>query len=825
MHKKVFYLFFIISFTSFLFLESSLASGKTLSRIHYENSSLVVDLGVGLWAQPLPMDYDGDGDYDLLVSTDDRPYNGLYFFENKGGDKKHPVFEPAVRISDGLDDVTISYDGKTPIITSPGNIYPNIKEMGLSKSKKIDFKGKIHTPDGEIQAEEWSFADFNSNGALDIIVGIGDYKGSVSNKTGYVYYIENKGTNNKPKYKTPVKVQANGKPINVYGNPSPAVADFNGDKKLDIITGEFLDKLTFFENIGSKTSPKFITGKYLKDKTNQLIKMDLQMLKVTSLDWTKDGHVDLIVGQEDGRVALIENTGKVKNGVPEFKKPYYFKQKADDVKVGVLATPVSYDWNGDGKEDLLVGDSSGRISFVENLNGQNPPKWAAPIYLKAAGKEIRIQPGNKGGPEEEKWGYTNLHVADWDHDGLSDIVSNSITGEVIWYKNIGTRQNPELAAAKAIEVDWEGETPKPKWNKWNPVGNSLVTQGRTNPFVIDLNKDGLNDLVMLDHEGYLAFYERDNENGKLILNQGKRIFLGEKGSSKYNRHGQPTVAAKGPIQMNTETKGGSGRRKFTMTDWNGDGKLDLIVNGKPNVRLLLNVGTTKEPFLFRDKGDIAEGVLAGHSTAPTIVDWGKTGVPNLLIGAEDGHLYYFQNDLQPFIDVSSYISEMKYLKDLGVIRSYVDGSFEPNQAITRLDAIEILLKAKKINLTNYHPPKLPFIDISTNDKDYKLIAKAYELGYIDGKEKSGSLESYIDKFGSLTRAEMAKIITIAFDYDLINKGKFSDVYPSHWHYKYIQALYAEGITIGYEDHTFRPNETLSRLHFALFIARAMNDDF
>lgn len=825
MHKKITLLFFTIFIASLQFSEISLAGNHTLTRLKYQNPNLVVDLGVGLWAQPLPMDYDNDGDYDLLISTTDRSYNGLYFFENKEGNKKHPVFQPGIRISAGLDDVTISYDGKNPIVTTPGKVFPDVKKTGLTKGKKIPFSGKIHNPEGSIQAEEWSYVDFNGNGVLDLVVGIGDYREDVSNKLGYVYYIENKGTNSNPNYQSPVKVQAGGKPINVYGNPSPVVADFNGDGKLDIITGEFLDKFTYFENTGSWKSPQYASGRYLKDKENQLVKMDLQMLKVTAIDWTKDGHMDLVVGQEDGRVALLENTGEVNNGMPIFKRPYFFEQKANEVKVGVLATPVSFDWNGDGKDDLLVGDSSGRISYIENLNGGNPPKWGASVYLKAAGSEIRIQPGDNGQPEEEKWGYTSLSVADWNHDTLPDILLNSVTGEVIWYQNIGTRKNPNLAAAQPIEVEWVGQPPKPKWNTWVPEGNGLVTQWRTNPFVIDLNEDGLNDLVMLDYEGYLSFYERKSVNGSLTLLPGKRIFIGEKGSSKFNRHGEAISAQKGPIQMNTETKGGSGRRKFTMTDWNGDGKIDLIVNGKPNIKLLLNVGTEKEPFLFRDTGDLAVGLLAGHSTAPTVVDWDKNGIPDLLTGAEDGHFYYLENFVQPFTDVINYKSEITFLKDRGILTGYSDGSFRPKQKITRAEAVTMLLRAQNINLKDYIPPKLPFTDISKGDRWYKEIAKAYELGYIDGKVNSKTKEFYFEPSAVLTRGQMAKIMTNAFHFEQGKGETFTDVLPGDWDYQYIQALSAKGVTRGYDDHTFKPNLSLTREHFSLFIARTLNEKF
>jgi hypothetical protein len=618
-----------------------------LERMKYNHPNLTVDLGVGLWAQPLPMDYDNDGDYDLLVVSNDVPSNGLYFFENIEGNIKHPVFKPPVRISHGLDDVTISYNGKEPIIATPGKIYPNFKKTGLSQAEPIPYKGNVHKPEGTVRGKQWSFVDYNGDSVLDLMVGIGDTRGHSSNKHGYVYYLLNIGTNKQPKYKKPVKVKADGIPIDVYGKPSPNFVDFNGDNLPDIITGEFIDKLIFFKNIGTKTKPKFYEARTLKNQNNKTIRMDLQMLTVTAIDWTKDGHVDLIVGQEDGRVALIEHTGKVVYGNPIFKDPYYFKQQAEDVKVGALPTPVSFDWNGDEKQDLIVGDSAGRLSFLENLDGGSSPKWAAPVYLKAGGKVIRIQAGFSGpslGPAETKWGYTVPAVEDWNGDGLPDIIINNIWGKILWYENKGSLTNPKLAPAKPIEVEWSGRIPNPKWNWWNSKGNELVTQWRTTPFVTDLNKDGLNDLVMLDHHGYLSFFERKKIKDKLILLPGKRIFIGEKGSSKFDRHGNAMEAPKGPIQMNSEIMGGSGRRKFILVDWNGDGKLDLIVNGRPNVKLMLNVGRVTEPFLFRDMGDLAKGELAGHSTSPTVVDWDKNGVPDLLIGAEDGNFYYMKNN-------------------------------------------------------------------------------------------------------------------------------------------------------------------------------------
>ena len=40
-------------------------------------------------------------------------------------------------------------------------------------------------------------------------------------------------------------------------------------------------------------------------------------------------------------------------------------------------------------------------------------------------------------------------------------------------------------------------------------------------------------------------------------------------------------------------------------------------------------------------------VLAGHTTSPTTVDWDGNGVPDLIIGGEDGFLHYHQNPRKP----------------------------------------------------------------------------------------------------------------------------------------------------------------------------------
>jgi len=648
----------------------ALAADEGLERLRYNNPGLAVDLGVGLWAWPLPMDFDGDGDLDLVVNCPDKPSNGVYVFENTSGDtakNKMPVFKAARRISKGLQNVQVSYvDGK-PRVMSPGLEYPDFLKSGLEKGRKLPLPANIHP--NKVRANMWRTVDFDGDGKLDVVVGVGDWteygwdnaydaSGKWTNGPlrGYVYFIRNTGTNGKPVYDQPVKVMSADKPVETFGWPSPNFADFDGDGDLDLLCGEFLDGFTYFENIGTRTAPKYAPGRRLtvppgaeksaapsawlaQQEAAKLpgsphpLTMDLEMITPVAIDWDKDGDLDLIVGDEDGRVAFIENTGKfTSEHTPQFLPPVYFKQEADDLKCGALATPVGVDWDGDGDIDIVSGNTAGYIVFYENLSGPGvaKPKWAAPKHLEADGKIIRPMAGANGsiqGPCEAKWGYTTLSIADWDGDGLPDILMNSILGKVVWFKNIGTRKAPKLAAAQPIEVEWNGPQPALAYGWLRPEGKALLTQWRTTPVAVDWNHDGLTDLVMLDQEGCLAFFERAKLDGKLVVLPPKRVLCDEKG--------EPLLLSKG-------TAGKSGRRKICIVDWDGDGKLDILLNSS-SANFLRQVNARDGKWFFQDMGALVQQNIEGHDVSPTVVDFNADGIPDFLGGAEDGRFYYLKN--------------------------------------------------------------------------------------------------------------------------------------------------------------------------------------
>ena len=611
----------------------------TSQRLQFQNPDLVVDLGVGLWALPLPMDYDGDGDHDMVVATVTKPSNGIFFFENTEGNVPFPVFAAPTRLGDAIDHLTISHINDTSYVLSPSAVYPDFRKTLLQGRVDLGVTGP--DPGGKLRARQWKMVDYNADGLLDVVVGLGIWaeygwddayndQGVWTNGPlhGHVFVCINNGAADQPAYGEPVQVMTTDGPVDTFGAPSPNFADFDGDGDLDLLGGEFVDHITYFQNTGTPAEPVYAKGRYLEHEGHE-IRMDLCMLQVIAMDWDKDGDIDLVVGEEDGRVALLEHTGVVHDGMPAFLPPRHFQQHADLLKVGALNTPSSCDWDHDGDDDLIVGDTAGYLSLVENLDGGNPPRWAKSVYLRAGDEIIRIQAGENGsiqGPTEAKWGYTVPSVADWNHDGLLDIVTNSIWGKVVWFENTGSENAALLAPAQPITVEWEGPTPKPEWTWWNPQGDELVTQWRTTPVVCDWNKDQLNDLVMLDHEGYLAFFERQERDDRLVLLPGARIFLD---------------AAGNPLRLNEKRAGGSGRRKLVPADWDGDGNTDFLINGD-SVDLLRNVATDAAPK-FELLGSLDARKIGGHSTCPTVVDWDRNGVPDLLYGAEDGFFYYLPN--------------------------------------------------------------------------------------------------------------------------------------------------------------------------------------
>ncbi len=614
-----------ITLATCLLLETTHAQDWKLKALSYNQPGLKVDLGVGLWAWPLPVDYDDDGDLDLLVSCPDKPSNGIYFFENpgRGAGETLPIFKAGKRVGPTGHNVQISYVNGQARILRENLEFIDFKTNGFDKGTPIYPRSNIHA--GKTRARMWRYVDWEGDGDQDLVIGIGDWSEYVWDQAydaegrwrngplhGWVYLIENIDGRYSDQ---PVQVQAAGSPVDVYGWPSPNFADFDQDGDLDLLCGEFLDGFTYFQNIGSRSEPVYASGTRLQGSDGSPLVMHLQMITPTAIDWDNDGDQDLIVGDEDGRVALIENVSPRAATIPVFRQPVYFQQEADTLKFGALATPFAYDWDHDGDEDIVCGNTAGNIGVFLNLDGKGT-QWGAPTLIEADGKPFRILAGSNGsiqGPAEAKWGYTTLSIADWDDDGRDDLIVNGI-----WPRLTLLQNTPQGFTERPLPF-WSKEAP-PAFFWKQGMAENFQSQWRTTPFATDFDEDGHLDLVMLDQEGYLTCQSQTRSE--------TRIFVDEDNE---------------PIRLSKQSSGRSGRYKIDVVDWDGDGRTDILVNSE-NATWYRNCEDRQGTIVLKKIGNLARRNVAGHTSSPSTCDFDGNGKPDLLVGAENGRIYYIKHE-------------------------------------------------------------------------------------------------------------------------------------------------------------------------------------
>lgn len=595
------------------------------------------DLKVGLWAWPMVMDWNLDGRPDLVVNSMGCPSRGVFVFLNpdkKDAKRKMPVFPPGRMIFDSYRSNSFACelpDGKIAATVPEGTFWDFRKGSFRWTGDYRAFrwpKGKEpkHQPfafDGATRLFDW-----DGDGIVDRVVACGDF--AWAKNTG--------GHGKKAVFGDLVKIpHSNGKPMRLWMS-MPGNWDGDGDWDLIALDG-YEDRFKYVKNDGTRTDPKYTLVRPLCDATGRPIQGDLCMLRPCAYDWDGDGDLDIICGEEDGRVSFIENEGIfTKDGVPVFRQPKYFRQLAEDLGFGCLTQPFVVDWDGDGDLDIISGNSAGYVGFIENLSGPEmlEPTWAEPVCLKAGGRTIRHQAGETGsiqGCWEAKWGYTNVSVADWDGDGFLDVMVNDVWGYVVWYRNPGKKGACELEPARPVEVAWTGKPQELAWGQNKPKGNGLMTQWRSTPLMFDWNRDGLVDLVAMDAEGYLAFYERTRKDGRLVLLPPQRLFK--------------DAATGEALRLNDKSGGYSGRYKFCFCDWDGDGRLDLVTNTGLNSRGNATVWLQEDENVFRKAGNVSPTPLEGHSACPSVCDFDGDGIPDILIGAEDGFFWLCRNPRSP----------------------------------------------------------------------------------------------------------------------------------------------------------------------------------
>ena len=160
-------------------------------------------------------------------------------------------------------------------------------------------------------------------------------------------------------------------------------------------------------------------------------------------------------------------------------------------------------------------------------------------------------------------------------------------------------------------------------------------------------------------------------------------------------------------------------------------------------------------------------------------------------------------------------NEILYLSERNIIGGYPDGTFKPNQPITRAQASAMLIKALKIPLTENK--SIEFKDVSKESSYYPILATVNEKGILRGDN------GFMRPGEKTSRAQMAAILRRAFDMPLDKQATFVDVTPAHWAYQDINGIAKQRVAGG-SNGKFMPTDSVTRAQFSAFLVRALDDN-
>lgn len=212
-------------------------------------------------------------------------------------------------------------------------------------------------------------------------------------------------------------------------------------------------------------------------------------------DYNADGKLDLLVGNYGyfdaanfyiSTLTLLENIGT--NSVPAFKIVDRNYLSLSNLLVNNQTirniTPTVGDLDNDGDMDLMIGDETGQLHYYENTAGQGNTASFTLVGAEYAGIDV----GSFSAPL----------LYDMNHDGLLDLLIGRQRGELHYFENRGTAQNPQFDDV-ADNTFFGGVD----------VGLSGFITGYSMPQVVDLDNDGTEYLLVGNEIGNIELFRID----------------------------------------------------------------------------------------------------------------------------------------------------------------------------------------------------------------------------------------------------------------------------------------------------------------------------
>ena len=161
--------------------------------------------------------------------------------------------------------------------------------------------------------------------------------------------------------------------------------------------------------------------------------------------------------------------------------------------------------------------------------------------------------------------------------------------------------------------------------------------------------------------------------------------------------------------------------------------------------------------------------------------------------------------------------EIEYLSGKNIITGFKDGTFKPDQKVTRGGAAMLIGKMLKLDGTQR---KTNFSDVPASSAASGYIQAAVDKGIIQGYS-NGTFKpnDYV------TRGQVAILLSRALGLSERATIGYKDVGASSSAYAAIGKVVAAKITSGYNDNTYRPNVVVTRGQLSAFMARALEPSF
>lgn len=242
------------------------------------------------------------------------------------------------------------------------------------------------TPDKPVRLYSMPAAnnlDVDFDNIPDLLVSPFDPSLAKSENQHSIWLYKNIGTREVPQYSFVTSNFLQDRMIDLGSGAYPSIGDVNGDGLLDLVVGNwgvydssnyigsflhsyYSSSLSLFLNIGTLQEPKY---QQVDTNFGNLHAIPRKGYSPALGDLDSDGDLDMLVGDETGRITLLTNTAGP-NHIPQFAAPIPNYQ---NLLTYSFSAPQLFDLNRDGKLDLLIGDSLGKIHYYQNTGTLSGP--------------------------------------------------------------------------------------------------------------------------------------------------------------------------------------------------------------------------------------------------------------------------------------------------------------------------------------------------------------------------------------------------------------------------------------------------------------------